>query len=57
LGGFSSLCRDVKISLASNRQQRKNKMQKLLWLSGANPGNAPTLLLREIPVAFPPGGV
>ena len=57
MGGFSSLCRDVKISLASNRQQRKDKMQKLLWLSGANPGNAPTLLLREIPVAFSPGGV
>jgi hypothetical protein len=29
LGGFSSLCRDMEISLASNRQRRKDKMQKL----------------------------
>ena len=29
MGGFSSLCRDMEISLASNRQRRKDKMQKL----------------------------
>ena len=31
MGGFSSLCRDVGISLTSNRQRRKDKMQELAW--------------------------
>ena len=79
MGGFSSLCRDVEISLTSNRQRRKDKMQAPTWgndptlaeqqslqraglagdpdMGGTRCSHYHALLLREIPVAFPPGGV
>ena len=45
MGGFSSLCRDMEISLTSNRQWRKDKMQKI---ERGSPGT-PTWTGREVP--------
>jgi hypothetical protein len=56
LGGFSSLCRDVEISLTSNRQRRKDKMQNLLWFSGANLGNGPMSAEQQLPQRAGLGG-